>query len=164
MKYSASHLTPFLPSFPGKITYKRILSAKNSARAPASPLSTFRMNTCESVSKQRTLSTSGMNTYAKTGGGGSHAFARLFRIRLPRIPLRASPPQRSFVFSYLQIPRRANSFFSHPYKMPGCGIRRSSWRTPGVSPYLDSKAFSVLSVSSVPSVLNSFLHPFSISI
>ncbi len=73
MKYSASHLTPFLPSFPGKITYKRILSAKNSARAPASPLSTFRMNTCESVSKQRTLSTSRMNTYAKTGGGGSNA-------------------------------------------------------------------------------------------
>ena len=149
MKYSASHLTPFLPSFPGKITYKRILSAKNSARAPASPLSTFRMNTCESVSKQRTLSTSGMNTYAKTGGGGSHAFARLFRIRLPRIPLRASPPQRSFVFSYLQIPQRANSFFSHLYK------------TPGVSPCPDSKSFSVLSVLSV---LNSFLHPFSRSI
>src|SRR5216683_573695 len=56
MKYPASHLTPFPPTFPGKINCKRILNAKNSARAPAIPLSTFRMNTCESVSKQRTLS------------------------------------------------------------------------------------------------------------
>ncbi len=119
MKYPASHLTPFLPTFPEKTVYKRILSSTNSARAPASPLSTFRMNTCKSVSKQRTLSPFRMNTYAKTGGGGSHTFAPVFRIRLPRIPLRASPPQRSFVFKYLQIPRRANPFFSHPYKMPG---------------------------------------------
>jgi len=58
----------------------------------------------------------------------------------------------SFVFRYLQIPCRTNPFFSHPYK------------TPGVSSHLDSKAFSVLSVSSVLSVLNSFLHPFSISL
>src|SRR5260370_42495537 len=56
MKYPPALLTPFPPTFPGKITSKRILSAKNSARAPAIPLSTFRMNTCESVSKQRTLS------------------------------------------------------------------------------------------------------------
>ena len=70
MKYPASHLTPFPPTFPGKTTCKRILSAKNSARAPAIPLSTFRMNTCKSVSKQRTLSPFRMNTYAKTGGRG----------------------------------------------------------------------------------------------
>src|SRR6266404_5979079 len=69
MKYPASQLTPFPPTFPGKITCKKILSAKNSARAPASPLSTFRMNTCESVSKQRTLTPFRMNTCAKTGGG-----------------------------------------------------------------------------------------------
>ena len=37
---------------------------------PLFALSTFRMNTCKSVSKQRTLSTSRMNTYEKTGGGG----------------------------------------------------------------------------------------------
>ncbi len=42
------------------------------SRAPAAPLSTFRMNTCKSVSKQRTLSPSRMNTYAKTGGRGSY--------------------------------------------------------------------------------------------
>jgi hypothetical protein len=35
-----------------------------------SPLSTFRMNTCKSVSKQSTLTTFRMNTYEKTGGGG----------------------------------------------------------------------------------------------
>jgi hypothetical protein len=35
MKYPASHLTPFLPTFPGKPTCKRIESAKNFARAPA---------------------------------------------------------------------------------------------------------------------------------
>jgi hypothetical protein len=40
--------------------------------APAAPLSTFRMNTCKSVSKQRTLSPFRMNTYAKTGGRGSY--------------------------------------------------------------------------------------------
>ncbi|SRR6266404_6837149 len=42
------------------------------SRAPAAPLSAFRMNTCKSVSKQRTLSPFRMNTYAKTGGGGSY--------------------------------------------------------------------------------------------
>ena len=33
-------------------------------------LTTFRINTCKSVSKQRTLSTFRINTYAKTGGRG----------------------------------------------------------------------------------------------
>src|SRR4051812_8780195 len=32
-------------------------------------ISPFRMNTCKSVPKQRTLSICRMNTYAKTGGG-----------------------------------------------------------------------------------------------
>src|ERR1700730_1397505 len=36
-------------------------------------LSTFRMNTCKSVSKQRTLTLFRMNTYAKTGGRGTPA-------------------------------------------------------------------------------------------
>jgi len=40
---------------------------ENSA-SPAT-LSTFKMNTCKSVSKQRTLSSFRMNTYAKTRGG-----------------------------------------------------------------------------------------------
>src|SRR6267378_4417356 len=51
-------------------------------------LSTFRMNTCKSVSKQSTLTAFRMNTYAKTGG------------RVPPVPTRHavnSPfPRRSF--------------------------------------------------------------------
>ncbi len=39
-------------------------------RTTHSPLTTFRMNTCKSVSKQRTLTTFRMNTYAKQGEGG----------------------------------------------------------------------------------------------
>src|SRR3981189_2166760 len=37
-------------------------------------LTTFKMNTCKSVSKQRTLSTCRMNTYAKTRGGDHAPF------------------------------------------------------------------------------------------
>src|SRR3984893_5607138 len=86
MKYPTSHLTPFPPTFPGKITCKRILSAKNSARAPAIPLSTFRINTCKSVSKQRTLSPSRMNTYAKTRGrGASHAMVQSMSATRPTL-------------------------------------------------------------------------------
>jgi hypothetical protein len=33
-------------------------------------LTTFRINTCKSVSKQRTLTLFGINTYEKTGEGG----------------------------------------------------------------------------------------------
>jgi hypothetical protein len=38
--------------------------------ATHSPLTTFRMNTCKSVSKQSTLTIFRMNTYEKRGGGG----------------------------------------------------------------------------------------------
>jgi hypothetical protein len=69
MKYPNSHLTPFPPTFPRKIVCNRIQSAGNCARAPALPLSTFKINTSKSVSKQRTLTPSRMNTYAKNGGG-----------------------------------------------------------------------------------------------
>jgi hypothetical protein len=68
MKYSASRLTPFPATFPRKILCKTIASAKNSASAPAIPLSTFKMNTCKSASKERTLTPSRMNTYAKPRG------------------------------------------------------------------------------------------------
>ncbi|MCU1241721.1 MAG: hypothetical protein JWO71_2447, partial [Candidatus Acidoferrum typicum] len=46
------------------------------------PLTTFRMNTCKSVSKQRTLSLFRMNTYAKTGGRGYPSLLR-FAISIP---------------------------------------------------------------------------------
>jgi hypothetical protein len=51
----------------------RDLRPASSAIAPAmqnaTPASTFRMNTCESVSKQRTLTTFRINTYEKQGEG-----------------------------------------------------------------------------------------------
>src|SRR5882762_8853716 len=71
MKYPVGRLTPFPPAFAAKPTCRRIESLRNSARASTIPLSTFRMNTCKSVSKQRTLSPSRMNTCEKTGGGAS---------------------------------------------------------------------------------------------
>jgi hypothetical protein len=40
-----------------------------------SPLTTFRINTCKSVSKQTTLTTFRINTYKKQGEGGTPAFA-----------------------------------------------------------------------------------------
>jgi len=44
--------------------------------SPQYLLSPFRMNTCKSVSKQRTLTIFRMNTYAKTGGGGTLGYPR----------------------------------------------------------------------------------------
>jgi hypothetical protein len=52
------------------------------------PINTFRMNTCKSVSKQRTLSPSRMNTYAKPGGGGPSVVSR-----------RSSDPSKAFSVS-----------------------------------------------------------------
>ena len=40
------------------------------------PLTTFRMNTCKSMSKQTTLSIFRMNTYAKPRGRGAHLTKR----------------------------------------------------------------------------------------
>src|SRR5712664_273028 len=40
------------------------------------PLTPFRINTCKSVSKQRTLTTFRMNTYEKQGEGGTHGGVR----------------------------------------------------------------------------------------
>jgi|ERR1700730_23656 len=132
MKYPNSHLTPFSPTFPRKIVCKRIESARNYARAPAIPLSTFKINTCKSVSKQRTLSPCTMNTYAKTGGGGLLArlavveaglYARLASgasaLRSCPHPIRFESICYPFVFTNLQTPHRASPLYSHPYKTPG---------------------------------------------
>ena len=51
----------------------------------SAPLTTFRMNTCKSVSKQRTLSPFRMNTYAKTGEGGPHKLIELTRSAAPSL-------------------------------------------------------------------------------
>jgi hypothetical protein len=52
----------------------------------SAPINTFRMNTCKSVSKQRTLSPFRMNTYAKTGGGGPSSFVCLVCLVCLRLP------------------------------------------------------------------------------
>src|SRR5712692_2515865 len=51
-------------------------------------LTPFRMNTCKSVSKQKTLSTCTINTYAKTGGRGVLRFA-VSAARIVRLVRRA---------------------------------------------------------------------------
>jgi hypothetical protein len=71
----------------------------NLIRANAFTLSAFRMNTCKTVSKQRTLSPFRMNTCEKTGGRGSTGsyFSMTERLK-PPLPERslaqkcASPP------------------------------------------------------------------------
>jgi hypothetical protein len=65
-------VTPFPPTFSRNIAPKRIESATNCARAPTVPLSAFKINTCKSVSKQRTLSPFRMNTCKKRGEGAIH--------------------------------------------------------------------------------------------
>src|SRR6266849_4421543 len=82
MKYPASHLTPFFPAFAVKIARKKNRVREKAPPHPTDTAIPFRMNTCKSVSKQRTLSPSRMNTCEKTGGGGPLATAR--REKRPR--------------------------------------------------------------------------------
>src|SRR6266404_756606 len=67
--------SPILNNFCVAPCYFQIPSSKQAPRSQftrtkAALLSTFRMNTCKSVSKQTTLTTFRMNTYAKTRGEG----------------------------------------------------------------------------------------------
>jgi len=47
--------------------------------APLRSITPFRINTCKSVTKQTTLTTSRINTYAKTGGRGTPGLSQTFR-------------------------------------------------------------------------------------
>jgi hypothetical protein len=122
MKYPASHLTPFPPAFSRQIVRKKNRTGERSHRSPPDSAIPFRINTCKSVSKQRALSTSRMNTYAKTGGGGLIALRLSSGFVYLEIPPSASSISMSSAFMQLQIPPRANSFFSHSYKTPGVGV------------------------------------------
>jgi hypothetical protein len=94
---------------------------------PCTPKS-FRMNTCESVSKQRTLTTFRMNTCEKQGEGG--ASSRSFIASLPHC---FTTSQSSFVFNTTSNsePRTSKSdelthTESHRYaKPPGGGGRNA---------------------------------------
>jgi len=76
--------------------------ARPSRRFSCPPLTTFRMNTCKSISKQSTLTIFRMNTYAKQGEGGggrrSHFSPRPFERSTPRIQpggsVRGAGPRR----------------------------------------------------------------------
>src|SRR5229473_2515561 len=62
----------YLLAYP-PIVYRRSITPLESTleKVPYKPgLTTFRINTCKSVSKQRTLTTFRMNTYEKQGEGG----------------------------------------------------------------------------------------------
>ena len=73
--------------FPFHVSSRRtaIHAAPRAAYDPSrslqiSPASTFRINTCKTVSKQTTLTSFGMNTYGKTGGGGGYCYQWVVRI------------------------------------------------------------------------------------
>ncbi len=53
-------------------------------------LTPFRINTCRSVSKQRTLSTFRINTYEKPGGGGYRSWPAAFALAKIRISAQQS--------------------------------------------------------------------------
>jgi hypothetical protein len=61
------------PSASRRYPYSAHLPCDESEKRAAPAPTTFRINTCKSVSKQRTLSPSRMNTYEKTGGGVPHS-------------------------------------------------------------------------------------------
>jgi hypothetical protein len=58
--------------------------AKGLKSIDTATLTTFRINTCKSVSKQRTLTTFRMNTYVKRGEGGTRAKTLVLVTRSPR--------------------------------------------------------------------------------
>src|SRR5229473_4383239 len=65
------HAKPAPPSL-GRVvsvSVSKLFGLRCSDGKNVAPISPFRMNTCESVSKQRTLTTFRMNTYEKRGEG-----------------------------------------------------------------------------------------------
>src|ERR1700687_514693 len=72
---------------------------------------TFRINTCKSVSKQTTLTTFRMNTYEKTGGGGTRHF------RLSSVSLQF-PASRTICATWRLCPLWPHSI-AHPSRRHG---------------------------------------------
>ena len=67
--FRINHLQPLFAKHPGWGIPNTYRTRGKGLRHPSS-ISTFRMNTCKSVSKQTTLTPFRMNTYAKQGEGG----------------------------------------------------------------------------------------------
>jgi len=83
-----SHLSALPPGF-SLASLSRIPSASAGGANVQTirSVSMFRMNTYKSVSKQRTLTTFRMTTYAKTGGRGSTDSTLARQANLPPVPL-----------------------------------------------------------------------------
>ncbi|SRR6266404_1483510 len=165
MKYAASRLTPFLAALPSKARisfhYRSLISHQGTRLSAYVSIACSLLNSLASL-----FATPSLYFQSKHPGvvgvpctffsftpsafrEGQLHFCPAFVFKNLQIPRRACPPTPLFIFSHLQIPWRANSFVSHPYKLPGCH---------------PLKGFSVLSVPSVVSVLNSFLRPLPITI
>jgi hypothetical protein len=78
--------------------------AKGCKNTEPATLTTFRINTCKSVSKQRTLTPSRINTYKKQGKGGAPALPRLQRPASSTICASLSPVP-SLDCAYFPSPR-----------------------------------------------------------
>jgi|ERR1700719_2665740 len=172
MKYPPALLTAFLAALPQKAPIS--FGSRSLISQQGTPLSADAAIACSLLNSLACLFATPLlcfqslaASFAKIGGMGvlcaflaarllpsalregqlhfcSHLFSRTYK-SLPA----PCPPTPLFIFSHLRIPWRASPFFSHRYKLPGCH---------------PLKAFSVLSVPSVVSVLNSFLRPLPITI
>src|SRR5712664_1382018 len=69
---SFQSLAASFPKTPGAGVPQHIRATHYPLLTTRSPLTTFRINTCKSVSKQTTLTSFRINTYEKRGGGGTH--------------------------------------------------------------------------------------------
>jgi|SRR5260370_21351750 len=101
----------------------------------------FRMNTCESVSKQRTLTTFRINTYEKPGGEGGPAF-RVSSVQPPVSSLQnhvrhVAPlfPVASVDCAYFPSPRGCTSLFR-----PHSPLATRLSRAPGEGPLPQSRS------------------------
>jgi hypothetical protein len=184
MKYPPALLTPFLAALPQKAPISFHCSSLISHQG--TPLSAHTSIACSLLNSLAALFATPVlcfqsfaDSFAKTGGYGGTLrlspcsfipsalregqlhFCPAFVFKNLQIPLRACPPTPLFIFSHLRIPWRANPFVSHPYKTAGCAVLGRISGAPGCHPL---KGFSVLSVPSVVSVLNSFLRPLPITI
>src|SRR6266446_6144121 len=81
--HKINSLQPLFPKHPGwgypnaSMGHPGTLSGEKERRRSCSSITTFRINTCKSVSKQSTLTTFRMNTYEKRGEGGSESVWQL---------------------------------------------------------------------------------------
>ncbi len=94
-------VTPSPKSFAPLVYPERLL--RRATRHSPLALTTFRINTCKSVSKQTTLTSFRINTYEKRGGGGYPSFPCLQR------PASKPPASRTICATWRLYPLRPQS-------------------------------------------------------